>query len=240
MARERLLAGAGEDTIHSNKIEAQTPQEKLSNWWFYNKKILIAAILVIAMVISVAVSIFSQEDPDYTLAIANAYAIDEDAIALAEKHIAKYGEDLNGDGEVVVEIRDYYFLVNDNEDKELAENVFEAASVKYAADMTSCDSVIWLYDDYGISFMINNDASFEEGSKWDDIPGLANTDFSAYEHEIFTAENMKQAFSQFTVAVRTKEDTNFEIKEKDREYYEASLRLFENLKSDTQTATDGK
>lgn len=238
MARERLLAGAGEDTIHSNKIEAQTPQEKLSNWWFYNKKILLVVILVIAMVISVAASILSQENPDYTIAIANAYAIDEDAIEFAEKHIAQYGEDLNGDGEVVVEIRDYYFLVNDNADKELAESVFEAASVKYAADMASCDSVIWLYDDYGISFMINNEASFEEGIKWDDIPGLANTDFSEYEHDIFTAENMKQAFSQFTAAVRMKDGTNFENKE--AEYYEASLRLFENLKSDTKTAVPAR
>lgn len=238
MARERLLAGAGEDTIHSNKIEAQTPQEKLSNWWFYNKKILILVILIIAMVISVAVSIFSQENPDYTIAIANAYAIDENAIELAEKHIAQYGEDLNGDGEVVVEIRDYYFLVNDNADKELSESVFEAASVKYAADMASCDSVIWFYDDYGISFMINNEASFEEGVKWDDIPGLANTDFSEYKHDIFSSENMKQAFSQFTVAVRMKDGTDFASKE--TEYYEASLRLLENLKSDTKTAVSAE
>lgn len=236
MARERILAGAGEDTIHSNVIKAETPKDKLSNWWFYNKKILLVVLLVIAMVISVAVSIFSQEKPDYIIAIANAYAIDENALDIVEQHVAAYGEDLNGDGEVLVELRDYYFLVNDEEDKELAESVYEAASVKYAADMSSCDSMIWLYDSYGISFMINNEASFDEGLNWDDIPGLFNTDFSSFEHSILTPENMEQAFSQFTVALRMKEGSNFEKNEKDLEYYEACVRLFENLKTDTKTA----
>ena len=236
MARERLLAGAGEDTIHSNIIKAETPQEKFSNWWFYNKKILLVVVLIIAMIISVAASILSQDKPDYIIAIANAYAIDEDAIDIVEKHIAQYGEDLNGDGEVVVEIRDYYFLVNDNADKELAESVFEAASVKYAADMASCDSMIWLYDDYGISFLINNEASFREGVKWDEVPGLADIDFSAFEHEILTAANMEQAFSQFTVAMRVKEGSGFESDKKKLEYYDACEKLLENLKSDTKTS----
>ena len=126
MARERLLAGAGEDTIHANIITADTTKDKIANWWYYNKKILLLVIFLVAVAVSVAVSIFSQEKPDYVIALANAYAIDEEAIAIAENHMADYGEDLNGDGKVVVDIRNYYFLLNDHEDQELASSIYAA------------------------------------------------------------------------------------------------------------------
>ncbi len=236
MARERLLAGAGEDTIHANIITADTKKDKLANWWYYNKKILLLVIFLVAVAVSVAVSIFSQEKPDYVIALANAYAIDEEAIAIAEKHMADYGEDLNGDGKVLVDIRNYYFLVNDHEDQELASSIYEAASVKYSVDMSSGDSMIWLYDDYGYSFMMNSEDSLQEGKKWDEIPGLAATDFSSYKNDILTPENMKTAFSQFTVAMRQVEGSSFEGNGKKLEYYEASEKLLENLLNNTKTA----
>lgn len=234
MARERLLAGAGEDTIHANIITADTKKDKFANWWYYNKKILLLVVFLVACAISIAVSIFGQEKPDYNIALANAYAIDENAIAIAEKHIANYGEDLNGDGKVIVDIRNYYFMVNDHEDQELTQQVFEAASVKYAVDMSQNESMIWLYDDYGYSFMMNSDSSLLEGTAWDDVPGLKATDFSAYEHEILTAENMETAFSQFTVAMRSVENSGFADDEEALEYYEACEKLLNNLKTNTK------
>ena len=50
MARERYLINAGEDTIHSNEIKLVTAKDKRENWWYYHKRQIIPAILVLSLI----------------------------------------------------------------------------------------------------------------------------------------------------------------------------------------------
>ena len=69
MARERYLINAGEDTIHSNEIKLVTAKDKRENWWYYHKRQIIPAILVVALLAVFIHSMATKVDPDYTIGL---------------------------------------------------------------------------------------------------------------------------------------------------------------------------
>lgn len=109
MARERYLLNAGEDTIHQNEIKLVTAKDKRKNWWYYNKRILAAVILVSALVIYFAYSILSKVEPDYTIGLLTSYSMPDNGLKELERCITPYADDRNGDGQVVVDVVNYAY-----------------------------------------------------------------------------------------------------------------------------------
>ena len=236
MARKGLLVNAGEEKIHSDEITLTTGREKAKNWWYYNKFILLGILIAIGVAFSIAYSILSKEKYDYTIAVVSQLEIDEEALGILSDHIAQYGEDLDGDGEVTVSVLNYSVRQSDD-DNEYNAYAYQAAYAQYAADMTSGDSIIWLYDSTGESLMGELDGIFMDigGSDvswqldWEDVPGLYSVDFSSYDGDIYTPENMVQVFSLMKVSVRQVEGTTLEGSSKSETYQENCVKLFENL-----------
>ncbi len=247
MARERYLLGDDEETIHKNVITANTKKDKAKNWWYYNKVPLFTIIGLAAVAVSIFCSIAFKVKPDYTIAIMNEVMMDNESIKIVEDRIAQYGEDLNGDGQVLVTISNFA-VAQSTSDSAYDVQAQQAAFVKFAADMSTAESMIWLHDIVGYHSMgdtagifqkLDTDKAVGDGTmiEWNNVPGLAGEDFSAYTGDIITPENLQTVFGTLRLSIREKAGSFIEKKDELVEYHDACLRLFHNLMTDTKTIT---
>lgn len=251
MARERYLLNADEDTIHENVIELRSKKDIRKNWWYYNKVKVLVGILLAAVVAYFVYSVFFTVKPDYTIAVVNQISLDQSALDIMGDHIADYGEDLNGDGKVIVNVVNYSVDTAAAADPSYAQ-ALQAFYVKFAGDMSSGDSMIWLHDLVGYK-QIGEDADgmFEKldaenttgnGTMLDitEIPGLNNIDYSGYtDGMVFTPENIKEINSALRLSIREVEGSNIERSEKLTKYHDDCERLFQNLLTDTKVSSNG-
>ena len=74
------------------------------NLWFYNKKIIISAVVAVCIVIFGAVKCSNIERPDAGILIVTKYGMNDEVRARAEEKYSAYVQDVNGDGKNVVRL----------------------------------------------------------------------------------------------------------------------------------------
>lgn len=124
-----------------------TKKEKLLNWLYYNKLYLIAGAVLVWILGSMLWSILGigQVKPDYTFAFIGRDELPKEPAAALEAAFASLGEDTNGDGRVVVELRQY--ATNRSGEAETAMYYNLASNTQLLADMTAADSYFFLVED---------------------------------------------------------------------------------------------
>ena len=175
-----------------------TPAEKRKNWWHYHKwHVLIGAVLVLFAVNLVWTTLgIGRVRPDYIFAYVGQYRLPDDTEAALETALAGLGEDLNGDGRTVAELRQYTAADGG------ATAYGMASQVQLIADINSQESYFFLMEDpvdfqrtYSIlcyldgSLPPENDTS-AEGTylTWADCPVLAGLDLGGYAYETADGE----------------------------------------------------
>ncbi len=107
MAREWLLRGVDPEELKRETIEIpETPRGKWENFWYHYKWTFWGgAFLVVVLGVILCQSLF-RDDPDYRflLLTKDSYYISQQ-IDYLENMLAQYGEDLDGDGKVEVNIQ---------------------------------------------------------------------------------------------------------------------------------------
>ena len=146
MAREMALAGVPKEELERVETppEPQTPKSKWQNFWFYYKWWVIAGACLVAIIVIGMWQMLSRVEPDYPIALVTRDGVPEDAIKQLEDLLESYGEDLNGDGKVIVEI----------ENLPLAQYVggrknpmAETNSQKIMAYLMSSDVMFYIFDE---------------------------------------------------------------------------------------------
>ena len=84
-----------------------TKQEKRRNWLYYNKLYLIAGAVLLAIIGSILWNVGVKAKPDCIFAYIGADVLPQEASAALEEALAAVAEDVNGDGAVHVELRQY-------------------------------------------------------------------------------------------------------------------------------------
>lgn len=109
MASEYLLKKAKEQNVEPKR--ELTPKEKRKNWWDYNKWFVMIGLAAIVFAgYTIWNSVFNAPPkPDYQIAYVGEAGIPEGTLGALESALAEKGQDLNGDGQVVVEIKKYEF-----------------------------------------------------------------------------------------------------------------------------------
>ena len=111
MARERYLRGISEEELRPDPKpiqQPQTPKSWLENFWYHHKiGVLVGGFALIALVILI-VSTVKRERPDYTVVLVTETAVLPEEVTYLEQILAQYGEDVNDDGEVVVQINNLH------------------------------------------------------------------------------------------------------------------------------------
>ena len=82
--------------------------KKLENFWFYYKKHLLIALAVLLAAGYLAIQKAAAPEPDYHIALVKATPCTEEQLRDWEDRFATAGEDLNGDGDVLVKIHTYF------------------------------------------------------------------------------------------------------------------------------------
>lgn len=169
MAREGYLVNSGEDTIHNAEAErkaaeeAKTPKGKWKNFWFYHTRHVIIAIIAAGVVAYSIASALNTVKPDYNVGLLVTRVYPDSVTDAIAAEMEKYGQDLNGDGKVVVEVNQYYISTaasaasgsSGTDTSSAAASSLSAAAqedpqlvmayqTKFTADFTSGTSIIFL------------------------------------------------------------------------------------------------
>lgn len=164
-----------------------TRKERLANWFHYNKLWIVVWAVLLSIVGNIIWNMLGigRVKPDYVFAYVGAGSLPGDCAEALERELAALGEDVNGDGRVTVELRQY--AVKRSGDADTAMYYNYAADVTLVADMTSAESCFFIVEDpAGVqkTYQIFADADGtppEEGDldvagkvfRWGDCPVLA-------------------------------------------------------------------
>ena len=118
-----------------------TQEERRKNWWHYHKWYVAGALVLAGFCASLlwAVLGFGRIKPDYQVAYVGGNALPDDTAAAIENAFAAFGEDLNGDGKVVVRLRQYTISEDDPQ-------VAASIEVTLVGDLLECESYFFLLD----------------------------------------------------------------------------------------------
>jgi hypothetical protein len=171
-----------------------TRRQRLGNWFYYNKLWLLVGLILLWIIGSMLWNVLGigQTDPDYIISYVGRLKLPQDCVDALEGALAQFGEDLNGDGEVVIKLNQH--VVTDNS---YADNVTYSygAEITVLADITEGESHFFLLEDpvdFQLSFQvlanldgsIPADGDFEALDKvfrWADCPTLASLELGTYE-----------------------------------------------------------
>ena len=78
----------------------------LENYWYHYKWATIISAFLIAVFIFTFIQFITRESPDYVVMTAFDRYVPSEITDVMSAELAKYGEDLNGDGKVIVDIYD--------------------------------------------------------------------------------------------------------------------------------------
>lgn len=169
-----------------------TPAEKRKNWWHYYKWHVVAGAGLLAILGSIAWNALHQVRPDYRIAYVGANALPDDTAAAVEACFAALGEDLNGDGSVLVQLVQY--AASGDIDAEAT----AAAEVKLLADLMECETYFFLLEDperfqrnYHILRRLDGSLPEDGGNSaegtylaWDQCPVLAQMELGEYAYPL--------------------------------------------------------
>ena len=84
-----------------------TKKEKAQNWWHYHWVIVAVVILCVLFAAWVAHDIFFQTKPDVQIAYVGTASLPADTVTALEDALTPYCTDVNGDGQVIVQVDTY-------------------------------------------------------------------------------------------------------------------------------------
>ena len=83
-------------------------RKKLENFWFYYKKQFLIGLAVLLVLLYLGIEKFSAVQPDYHIGLVRAAACTEAELKALEDDFTAAGTDVNGDGQVLVQIHTYF------------------------------------------------------------------------------------------------------------------------------------
>ena len=141
--------------------------KKLENFWFYYKKYLLAALAVLLIAGYLGLQKAAAPEPDYHIGLVQALPCTENQLSAWEARFAEAGEDVNGDGRVLVKIHTYFVDLADDSPNAGVDNAQTVSALD--ADLIGKVSGIFLLEDVDTFREITNDlleagaAAFEPG-----------------------------------------------------------------------------
>ena len=178
------------------KERQYTRKEKWANWWDYNLKwVILIGIAVAFVAYNFIGQYFFVPKPDYNIAVVAPYYLPDDTVTALQTALARYGEDRNGDGKVLVTLNVYTLDYSDEDSQtESAAYLTMAGTTKLATDVQGgLSSIFLLYDPAGFEDSTGT-LRYLDGSlpapdsdddwwnmvyKWTDCPVLAGLDLGS-------------------------------------------------------------
>ncbi|MCD8189048.1 MAG: hypothetical protein LUD78_02325 [Clostridiales bacterium] len=175
-----------------------TASEKRKNWWHYYKWFVVVGVLVVGTAVSLILNAFGvgTVKPDYQVAYVGSSELPDDTVEELTAALEALGEDLNGDGQVVVTLNQY--CSSDDAEDDTAAMQKYASEAGLMADISDCDSYFFLLEDPE-TFQTNYQVLAEEDGScpeetdfdwedkvylWTDCPVLDGLELGSYSESL--------------------------------------------------------
>ena len=194
-------------------------RKKIDNFWYYYK-IHVLVVVFILFVASVFIKdIVTKVDYDYSVAFVTEEMMTNEEISSIQSMFEGEAEDLNGDGEIHVEVQNYTIPQGDSADPQLV----AAGQTKLTVDIQEGTSMIFFlspgcYESYKDSGVLPADES--EYIKFSDCTG-------------YEEAGSPKELGDLMGALRLVEDTKLKKDQNKMDYYEANKELFEKFTEKT-------
>lgn len=194
-------------------------RKKIDNFWYYYK-IHVLVVVFILFVASVFIKdIVTKVDYDYSVAFVTEEMMTNEEISSIQSVFEGEAEDLNGDGEIHVEVQNYTIPQGDSADPQLV----AAGQTKLTVDIQEGTSMIFFlspgcYESYKDSGVLPADES--EYIKFSDCTG-------------YEEAGSPKELGDLMGALRLVEDTKLKKDQNKMGYYEANKELFEKFTEKT-------
>lgn len=116
-------------------------KKKWDNFWYYYKYHVLIGAFVLFCVITFVKDMLGKVSYDYNVGFLGDYSITEDDKTKLEKWFTKNAKDLNNDGEVHVQINDYF--IPSEGDEGYDPQIVMAGQTKFSADVQTASSAIY-------------------------------------------------------------------------------------------------
>lgn len=170
-----------------------TKKQKFQNWLYYNKWWFVVGAVILWIAGSMIWNVLGigRVKPDYIFAYVGNYALPDECAKVLERELTTLGTDVNGDGKVTVELRQYTLLNGNDEDSMY---YAYASDITLVADITEGESYFFILED-PVSFQLkyqtlaNPDGTppdrtdFSADGKaylWGECPALSALDIGEY------------------------------------------------------------
>ena len=175
-----------------------TKKEKASNWWHYNKWIVLGSVIAVVAVVWIAHDVIFQVWPHYKIAYVGLSDLPLDTASALETALTAFCDDRNGDGQVVVELSQYNIDFDENSNNTDAYSQMSGVT-RLSADLSGSEGpyIFILQDPEGFTAYTGalqyldgtvpddpetTDADWREMVyRWTDCPVLTGLDLGSYE-----------------------------------------------------------
>ena len=194
-------------------------RKKIDNFWYYYKIHVLVVVFILFVAGVFIKDIVTKVDYDYSVAFVTEEMMTDEEISSIQSVLEKEAEDLNGDGEIHVEVQNYTIPQGDSADPQLV----AAGQTKLTVDIQDGTSMIFFlspgcYESYKDSDVFPADES--EYIKFSDCTG-------------YEEAGSPKELGDLMGALRLVEDTKLEKDQSKMDYYEANKELFEKFTGKT-------
>lgn len=194
-------------------------RKKIDNFWYYYKIHVLVVVFILFVAGVFIKDIVTKVDYDYSVAFVTEEMMTNEEISSIQSVFEKEAEDLNGDGEIHVEVQNYTIPQGDSADPQLV----AAGQTKLTVDIQEGTSMIFFlspgcYESYKDSGVLPADES--EYIKFSDCTG-------------YEEAGSPKELGDLMGALRLVEDTKLKKDQNKMDYYEANKELFEKFTEKT-------
>ena len=200
-----------------------TPEEKRRNWWDYHKWHVLIAILCVVLIGDVIYDAVqnSRNRPDYVVAYVGQTALPDSLRERLEEGLAQLGEDLNGNGKVQVQVRQFVIAAESGNPVFAMEDTERgyASSLLLQGNIETVESMIFLLEDPALfqatfPILCRADGTLVEDTpdsevplyyRWADCPALAGLQLPNFEVPVISGTiegDCQKALAELGVARR--------------------------------------
>jgi len=129
-------------------------RKKLQNFWFYYKIPFLVACAVLLMLTYLGIQKRNTVEPDYHIGLVREIPCTDDELQALEDTFTVAGTDLNGDGQVLVQIHTYYVNLADDSENAGVSNAEVVQALD--ADLVGSVSGIFLLEDVASFQQVTN------------------------------------------------------------------------------------
>lgn len=194
-------------------------RKKIDNFWYYYKIHVLVVVFILFVAGVFIKDIVTKVNYDYSVAFVTEEMMTNEEISSIQSVFEREAEDLNGDGEIHVEVQNYTIPQGDSADPQLV----AAGQTKLTVDIQEGTSMIFFlspgcYESYKDSGVLPADES--EYIKFSDCTG-------------YEEAGSPKELGDLMGALRLVEDTKLKKDQNKMDYYEANKELFEKFTEKT-------